>query len=85
MQVETRVIERRLRDLEPSDRNARAMTAQQLERLTENLTHDGALTSAPLVYKTGSSPAITGSKRRSLPASRRRRSLRSPTSSPTIT
>ena len=51
MQVETRVVERRLADLRPSDKNARTMTAAKRERLVANLTHDGTLTSAPLVYQ----------------------------------
>ena len=49
--VETRVTQRVLADLEPSEVNARKMTAAQMDRLVSNLRHDGALTSAPLVYQ----------------------------------
>lgn len=48
--VQTRAVLRDLRELEPSEVNARQMTAEKMERLVANLRYDGTLTSTPLVY-----------------------------------
>lgn len=49
--LETRLVTLKLADLKPLENNARYMTASQFQRLVDNLSADGALTSTPLVYK----------------------------------
>ena len=48
--LEVVVEHRKLKDLQPSKTNARRMPAVQMDRLVANLTKDGVLSSAPLVY-----------------------------------
>ena len=43
-------VRRVLKELKPSQVNARRMPGQAMRRLTENLRRDGALSSAPLIY-----------------------------------
>ena len=43
-------VRRVLKELKPSQVNARRMPGQAMRRLTENLRRDGALPSAPLIY-----------------------------------
>ena len=49
--IETRVVKRKLKELKPSNLNARQMSELHMERLTTNIERDGALTSVPLVYR----------------------------------
>ena len=63
--VETRIEKRELRELKPSDTNARRMSRFMYERLVENLRADGDLTSTPLVheYKDGTTRIVSGHHR----------------------
>ena len=49
-QLSVVTVRRSLKELKPSEVNARRMPGQAMRRLTENLRRDGVLSSAPLIY-----------------------------------
>lgn len=49
--LETRIVRRKLKQLQPLEENARYMTPQEFDQLVENVRADGKLTSLPLIYR----------------------------------